>query len=447
MSRLRIFDAATFYAIFGRLVGSLSSFVTSFVLLYAVSPVTLGYYLVLASLTKTVSLVDLGMSLAVTQAVSHEYAHAKPDDAEIPDGVVNVMRYALRWYGVGAVTFVIVSWLFGYFYFLHDPGRAEIWPLKWMVTTGVLTANIMIMPLLAAIEGALKVKSVYRYYTLTAIASNIGAWICLFLGVGLWTPVVSTAIALPFSVYMLGVEHGRFVGGILGRLRPSSGAASASPRDSFARFQWRLTISYAANYLSTWAVAPIALKLLGPVDSGRVGIVWTIGVGLFGAATLAVVVRQSVMGRLAALGNYAELDRLVLTSGAVAVGLYLVSSLAFMGCVVVAHFMHWMLVQKLPGNQVIVMILLGFLMTVLTIPMSLYLRAHKSEPLMWAHVGYTMIFCTTLAVFSKWWGTLGFAGAFCLSVVLWLMPYTVIGFIAYRSHFIRQHSLKSGLVT
>jgi len=391
------------------------------------SPQGQGYFYVLLSLCAAYTIIDLGMTTAVLQFVSHELAF---DDRGINiKNIRNIVNKTFRWFCYGAIIFIIISIIFGDIYFKDQNDSYLVWPGIWVGMVLVISVEILLLTFMGVIEGCNRVKSIYRYRALKSLIFTLSVSIMLAANVGLLSLFFGYILTWPLSWYFVCKENKDIFSLYDLKILSKKNDIELS---EFSAFQVRLAVSTLAGFLATWAIVPLAVKVLGPVIGGKIGLVWSFGFGVTTLASIPMNVSQATIARLAARGDRKKLEEYIVKVGGLSI------FLCFLGCsfvlifIYMANFFEWAIEKRLLSPHESSILLLGTFLMHLTLPISNYLRAHKIEPLMYVSIFFScaMLLCTYSL--TEIYGEIGFLMGYPIVAGLVAIPWIFIIFTSFR---------------
>jgi O-antigen/teichoic acid export membrane protein len=428
---LTTFDRASIYAISGRLISALSS-VAIFVLLSTVLSRTLqGYFVTFFSVATIQLLFDLGLSTVMINFVAHEWtlANREVGDATISSyaGLAGLAKFAFRWYGVAALAMFVFFQPLGWYLFsdAHDP---QVWPGPWLALSLAVSLDLALFGAWTILEGCNEVRSVYGYRAIRTAGLGLGTAAGLWLGAGLWSVALGYLLALPAALYVLLGKHRSF----FAKLIKTPTLEGVAWHTELLPMQWQTWITALANYASVWAITPITLKILGPVDAGRIGLTWMAINAVSGLAFIVVIVKAPTFGALVARRAYRELDRLALKCGGTSV---LLSSL---GCAVLGVAVFLLNVLRLPYASRVLPLEPTIILLIATVigqtvgPQLTYLRAFKREPYPAIQVFFAVLVVASVMVGSHYFGMIGVTLGYFAATVLYFVPAATYSTLRFR---------------
>ena len=441
-------DRAVGFTVLARGWTSLSGIATLTLIARMLSPAEQGFYYTFYSLVAMQIVFELGFSVVILQTASHEAAHLQiaPDGSVTGDQtahtrLASVLQKSVKWYTVAAVLMgsALVPVGIHFFHATRQPaGSPPVhWMAPWLVAVLATVFTFQIDPLFSFLEGCGYVPQVARARLTQAMLGVMLGWAALLTHHGLFAPglvIGGQAIA-----------GGIFVWTRRGLLLPLLRRATAHLKIDWGReiwpFQWRIAVSWLCGYLTFQLFNPILFHYRGAVEAGRMGMSMNICATLSSVAIAWMNTKAAPMGRLIALGEYAQLDRLFFRSLIQSVA---AAAVAFGGVWMVlhllaAHHVTWKGVQlgmRVLPSVPLAMLFFGAVGNIVVFAEALYLRAHKQEKFMVnSIVGavYTVPVVFLLGRLPRsWGGAWGISAAYAVGTLIIGLGYGTYTFLRWR---------------
>lgn len=346
------------------------------------TPELQGYYYTFASLLGLQVMVELGFGQVVIQFAAHEWAHlrmtsrgALGGDPAALSRLVSLGRLAMVWYALAAIVSSVGLIAAGLAFF---PTVSQTsWRAPWIVLALLSGVTLAAAPMWLLLEGCNQVTQVYRFRLTESVIAGVGGLAAIALGAGLWTPALAMATRL---VWNIGFLRG------FGDFFRSFTAPPIGPRTSWKSeiwpLQWRIGLSWLSGYLAFNSLPPVLFHYRGPVIAGQTGMTLSLVVGVQQIAGTWALVKAPTMGVSIARRDYRAADRLALQ--------LIVSCTAVTAVVAGAAWLVicWLYAYRSPLSHRLLppltsgLFLLACIPAQAAFPLSVYLRAHKREPLM-----------------------------------------------------------------
>ncbi len=425
-------DRAVAFSVLAKAWSLAASPVTLFLIASFLTAQAQGYYFTFGSLLALQSFAELGFSLVITQFASHEWARLRLDETGRITGepvalsrLVSLGRLVIKWYAVASGLFVVAVGMAGYVFFSqnHDPDIA--WAAPWLALVVLTGLNLLLLPLLATLEGCNQVANVNLFRLIQGVCSTLAMWLVLLLGGGLWIAPAAVGIGLLSNLALLSLRYPRFFQPFL---LPPSGAGM-SWRAEIWPMQWRLAVSGIVGYFAFSLFNPVMFHYHGAVVAGQMGMTLAL-VGALGSIAMAwVQAKVPFFGTLIANKEYDVLDRRFFRISAISLMVISCGAAGLWMVVYLLNLLQHPIAQRLLPPLPTGLLLLAIGLMQISQCQSAYLRAHKREPIV------MMSFVCSLAVGLLVWllgsnfGPTGAAIGFLSVTAVMVLPWeTVIWF-------------------
>jgi len=422
--------------IFSKVVTYAGGFISAFLAGLFLTSDEQGLFFSFLSFAMLYVFVELGLNTVIVQFTSHEKAlvdsaGSETERSRAASRLASVGRFAFLWFGIGAVLFACLTAPFGLFFFRGELSAAAI-PGPWLCLALLVALDIGLFPFWSLLEGSGEIRAVYAYRCVRAIAMVAGTSISLAVGAQLWSLTVGFAVTLPVSAYVL-IRFRKF----FRRYWAAAKAEQVSWSREMLPLQWRLALSWLAGYLATWAITPVTLKMFGPEAAGQIGMTWAVATGVGAIASSVVQVKAPQFGTLVATRRYAALDRLALRQGLLSIGLASVGAIAALGFVHSLAVLGRPLAARFLPLGPMALILAAAVLMQITVPMSVYLRAHKREPYLWLSLVYAGCALFAAVILGHLIGIAGIPVAYFSTAALLALPWGTVIFLRCRREWHR----------
>jgi O-antigen/teichoic acid export membrane protein len=387
-------DRAIAFTVLARGWSSLAGIGTLALIARFLSPADQGFYYAFYSLVQMQIIFELGFSVVILQAASHEAAHL----TLAPDGTItgseqsharlaSVLQKAFRWYTIAAILMALTLMPVGIAFFRHIANKSNSgdvhFVLPWLLVVFASSCTFQIDPIFSFLEGCGYIPEVYRTRLRQSLLSTVLGWSAFLLHHGLYAPgffILGQAIAGGWFIFTK-----RHL--LLPLLRHSTRNFRIDWGKEIWPFQWRIAVSWLAGYLTSSLFVPVLMNSRGPVEAGRLGMSLTVCATLSTMAVSWMNTKASPFGQMIARKEYRKLDgvftrALVQSTGA-----------AVLACVAVWVVVQWLLVHQVKMHGVLLanrllspiplaMLFFGTVGNVVVTAEALYIRAHKQEKFM-----------------------------------------------------------------
>jgi hypothetical protein len=334
-----------------------------------------------------------------------------------------------KWFSVASFAFVLVAWHVGSMLFSSSGGNAG-WKNPWhlvVILTGVL---VWLLPLTSLLEGCNQIAGI-SYFKLRQIAiSSIASWLTMICGGGLWSIVAAAAANVFFLLYFVLFEYRYFFKSLL-----QSAGSSMSWRLEIWPMQWRLALSGLVNYLAFSLFNPVMFRYHGPIVAGQMGMTLQIVNAIQSIALVWVYTKVPRFGILVAERNYDELDRSWLHASIISVAVAAVGGAAVGIAVTTLNVWRLSIGSRLLPSVPMGLLLMAMVLMQVAQCLSVYLRAHKREPLVFLSVTSSLAIGFLVWLSGSRSGPTAVAASYLLVVALFIVPYEIALWFRLRSRW------------
>lgn len=433
-------DRAVGYAVLGNLTSLVLGPVTALLIAWRFSPEIQGYYYTFGSLVALQVLFDLGLGQAIIPFASHEWSSLSLDEKKGVTGedsacsrLLSLGRLSFLWYGWAALLLFIGMVWAGYFFFSEASLTAISWKGPWIALCFGVAAGFTILPIFSLLQGCNQVSQFWFYRWIQQVVNGLTLWASILAGAELWTMPIAALAGLAWSMLFLLGWYRKFVGFFL---KVPKGP-SVRWRDHVWPVQWRIAISWIGAYFTTSLFAPILFRLSGPVEAGQMGMTVTLAWVLQAVSSNWVVTKGPRFGVLVARGEYGELDRLFRKSflGSIAV--------SCLGAFIIGLGIYLLAMFGIPlGKRILpplpaFLLLMGVVLNSASIGISIYLRAHKKEPLAPVYLLTFFVVLVSALVLGDRFGAIGVTTGYLVASALIQLPLSVVVFLRKREEWHR----------
>jgi len=345
-----------------------------------------GYYYLFSSLMTLQAFFELGCTIVVINVASHEWSKLSLSDAgQIegdPQALSRLKSFAamlFKMYGVAAVLFSIVVGIGGAWFLSLDSSQSISWRNPWwslVIFSGFLLWSL---PFNALLEGCNQVKQINRFRLVQAIVTNFVVWISLIVLQSLWVAVAATAVRLFCELALFFFSYRKF----FDSLWKEKSVAKVGWREELWPLQWRLGLQGIFGYFAFSLYTPVMDRYRegGKELAGQMGMTWMLLFSLQAAALAWVQTRVPQFGMLIAEKEYGKLDRLFGKVTLVSCVMFLTGAGVLLGFLYGFRDFEWKIAERLLSPEIVSVFLLAIFLEHVPRCQSMYLRAHKKDPL------------------------------------------------------------------
>ncbi len=309
-------DGAILYTILARVIQASGGVITVFLIANFLSKEEQGFYYTFASVLAIQIFFELGLGGILTQFVAHEMAHIQIKDNTFRgeqkhiSRLVSILHFSMKWYAVFALLLLFTLTLGGgYFFYINTTNIEHIeWKTPWLIVSIFASANLLLSPMMAILQGMHKVKEMARLALIQQVITISISWLSLLLGAGLY--VVAINVVVSFIVLIsLYTKTGYFK--LLYTLWRLPIFEKISYWQEIFPLQWKIALSWASGYFIFQAFNPIVFAFYGPVVAGQVGMTLTILNAILSLVVSWTSTKIPLWSSLIAKKEYGELNNSV----------------------------------------------------------------------------------------------------------------------------------------
>jgi len=420
-------DRAVSYGIMAVAVGVLGTPITMVLITRSLTPVMQGFYYTFASILALQSFIELGLCTVVVNAASHEWTRLQLNergaivgDENALSRLVSLGRFVFHWYAIGIVLFVAGVGMGGYLFFSRQAAEGVHWVGPWWLLVVLSGLVFWAVPFGALLEGCNQVTTIQRFRFTQVALQYAGLWVTFLLGGQLWAAAAATGVVVLRHIYLLGFQYRNFFQPFFSR--PSG--ARIHWRTELWPMQWRLAVSDTSSFFLMYAFTPVMFHYHGAVVAGRMGMTMSAVFMLQG-----LIVRTWLppkvprFGMLIAGRDYDALDRLWWRTTRASVVVVSAGCAAAWLVVYGLNVLGLRLAGRLLSPSQTALLLLATVFVVVGYCETVYLRAHKREPLMVLNVVTSLLMGLLVWGLGSRFGPTGAAVAYLLVVAVVSLPW------------------------
>jgi O-antigen/teichoic acid export membrane protein len=376
-------DTAIAWTIINRSVGVVKGPLSLYFIITFLTPKIQGVWYAFGSLSALTIFAELGFLTIITQFVSHEFAfmsekagYIKGDQTQL-NRFFGLIKFSFKFYSIVVPLAIILLAVIGFFFF-----RSEIPSIRlaWTIYSIAGGIDLMLSLSQAIYAGVNKVKEAQVNALIYTTISSVATWILLMLNFGIWAIVYGNLIGVFMATFIFYFKGRTFWRQVI--------TFKYVQEHSFIKETLPLQLKYAVSWISAYFILhtliPAAYKFGTKVEAGQLGIT----LALIGAITLIsnslITAKTPVVNMYVANSSYAELNVLFRRLFKQSLALQTVACLmALIMLTILDKYYPNYASRFLPRYHVILLMALQFPQLAINF-LSIYMRAHKEEPLMWA---------------------------------------------------------------
>lgn len=428
------FSNASFLSVTSKVIQLSSHAITLLLISNLFSLQEQGLFFLFHSLISLQIFVELGMGNVIQNFSSHEAAKIRSsinsrsiEVKRASDQLGYIFRIGLIWFCCGGVLLTFILIFFGS-EFINATNTEYIgWKLIW-IATGVLVSILVAFQVFwAIIQGCNWVVEYHRFKIFQIFIGNIALWIMILLDGKLWSIVAFVGVQLLIAmIYLLSKSKHFFYNLFKQQLKYNK----LSWKNDLLPFQSLIFVSFLSGYLAFNIQVPMSSILFGIEEAGKVGASWQLA-GLISIISYAF---NSPHGPQIAMWAQSKsygkikpyLRKLYFKNLLIVVGLSLILLLSVaLGNFLKEPIFIVNMIERLGSTTQIIFMVVGHIAISITIPLSVYLRAHKKEPI--AHLSFLAGILTLILSYylSVNLGVIGIGLGFMLGQ-LFILPFVIL---------------------
>lgn len=412
LMRLAEVDRAVVFGFLTRIWGLGSGPVTMLLIASRFTPELQGYYYTFGSLLALQIFVELGLGQVILQFASHEWSRLSLDedgwivgDPQALSRLVSLGRFVFRWYAVAGGLVAVGLGLAGFVFFSHSPQIGIDWAAPWFVLCIFTGINLCLLPLWSLLEGCNQVAQVYACRLGQGLLRSLSIWSALLLGAGLWTGPASSIVDCLWAALFLYWRYGRFFRSFFA---PGLGP-NISWRAEIWPLQWRIAGSWLSGYFVFSLFTPVLFHYHGPVVAGQMGMTWALVSFVISVSSTWPLTKAPQFGMLIAEKKYDTLDKLFFKVALITWCVVISGALAIWIAIYFLYYFDYNLASRILPPLPAGLFLLATVVVTMGVPMSIYLRAHKKEPLLILSIVAALLTGLSTLILGKHFAATGMA--------------------------------------
>jgi hypothetical protein len=432
-------NRAVFFGIMGRLWSAIASPIIILFIALRFTPFLQGYYYTFWSLLALQVFVEMGLGTVTIQFASHEWSKLRLDqdgyvvgEKEALSRLISLAHMMVKWYICGGVIATIGLSVGGYFFFSRSAEAINIaWFFPWLILCALTGVNICLIPMWSILEGCNQVANIYTYRFFLGLLNSFAVCLAILLGAGLWAVSVSVLVTVTCSLLFFGIKYGNFFKSIIFTNIPGM---RMKWRKEIFPMQWRMAGSFISGYFAFSLFVPVLFKFHGPVVAGQMGMTWSV-IGFMGTIPSAwLIPKVPQFGMLIAQKDYKELDRVFYRITRIFVVVTLILAVSVWCLVYLLNILKLPIASRLISPVPTAIFLLAQVVIMFSTPLSVYLRAHKKEPLFFVSVITGFLIGLSTIMLGKPYSVMGIAVGYFLATLI-ILPVVVITWFRCREQW------------
>lgn len=431
-------DWAIIYTIFARTIQAVGGVGTVIFIVKCLDKNEQGYYYTFGSIIALQIFFELGLNGIITQYVAHEMAHLRFDENLNLEGepmnqsrLASLLHFCVRWFSFLGLGLFLVLLLVGYVFFTRYEGSVEV---HWQGPYAVLcmaTAGFMFLdPLLAFLEGLGKVKDVARFRLIQQTTYIVLVITLLLAGFKLYAGAFAALVSCISMLLMLVFSECRT---ILQKIHRLEATWKVSYRKEIFPYQWKIALSWISGYFVFQFFNPVLFATEGPVVAGQMGMSINALNGVLGLSMAWIYTKVPRLSGFISLKQYIELDKLFFRSFFQSLFINVLSIAGFFTVATYLQRNGFVLGSRFLSGLPLAFLCSTFVINQMIFSMSVYLRCHKTEPLLYQSIVLGILsFCSTVFL-GRAFGVTGITAGYFGVMLTVSLPWVIIIFNKFRT--------------
>lgn len=443
------FNRTIGYAVINKLVQAVANLLIIFFISRYLSKTEQGYYYTFNSMAALQIFFELGLTFVLLQFVAHEFAHMtfNTTTKEIVGDFLpkvrtaSILRLSFKWYSVAAVLLLIIVLPIGFYFFLKEDNPQELvnWHFPWVLVMVGTTVNLICSPFFTVLEGMGRVLEIAKLRFFESVTSYVVLLLSLYFRLGLYSLaffIISTGI---FSIlYFTLNSTNRAIFQQVWKWYDKKNEVNW--RKEILPFQWKIAVSWLSSYFIFQLLNPVLFAYKGPVVAGQMGITLTVFGGVSAISMAWITTKVPAFSMLVAKREFKALDEIFFKTLKQAL---LIAFLIALGTWLVLCWLNVYMPEygsRFLGPLPMLFIALNGLVSQIIFALAVYLRSHKTEPLLLPSVAGAATTALVAFVCSKWFGVTELTLSLMLIGIIVYLPWNLKIFIDKRKKWHRSIS-------
>lgn len=377
-------DRAIGYSVLGQVGACLLQPVTLMMTLEFLTKEERGYYFTFANILGLQVFFDLGIGLAMQQAVSHESARLQWTDTGILAGdpeaksrLASLWRLMLRWYTALAAIFAVVLLSVGWWLFSrHDDGTV-VWRGPWLWAVAVTVTGMLLTPASMLMRGTGRVAEAARIGIAQSFSTSLTTWTALAAAGRLFSGAIGNTVGLMVQI-----------GWIIAGWRPFYLDLHRQPRDGPAvdwwreiwPFQWKIALGWPFGYLVYYLFNPVLFASRGPEEAGQMGVSLAAATVLTTVSMSWINTKMPIFGQHIAKSDWNRLDDTFWAAFNRSTVLAILGSICATAFFIALNASGHRWAAKFLPPEFMAILFVNAVVNHVIFSVSAYVRAHRQEP-------------------------------------------------------------------
>lgn len=421
-------DKSVLYSLFSKIWMIFSGSFTMSLIVYHFTKSQQGFYYTFASLLALQTFVEMGLGFVIQQFSSHEWPKltytkgigVKGENDSI-SRLSSIANISMIWYLLAGIFAFSILIIVGSIFFYNSTHTFTGWFMPWLFLSFFSSLNLILTPIWSILEGCNQVQKLYGFRLLQGMLSNFFVWISIFLGLNLWSLVISSCTSFIAAIFFIYFEYRFFIIDLF--FKKYIGPRINWKKDMLS-MQWRVAISWLSGYFSFNLFTPLLFKFQGSEVAGQFGMSWSIVSIICNLGLAWFSPKVPPLAMLVSENKFIELDIKFFKILKLMSLITITISICFLSVIIFSNYININILNKiinrlLPIPTLIILITAQFI-NILSVPFSTYMRMHKKEPVMFLSVTQAILISISVYVTCKFFNINAMSLAFLLvnSIIL-----------------------------
>ena len=349
---------------------------------------TQGYLYTFISLLAIQFLFELGFTQIIITFIAYEANHLRKYKNFFKGKYTHYLRmkeiinFSIHWFRYAAFLYLLILIFVGIFVFADANKAVNLWLWPFLMMALISSIEVLVIPYFGIKEGMGFVDEVFKLRFFKVFLQSSSYLLFIYLGFGIWSLPLSLLFACMINIYFLGKNKKLFIS--LSRL--SHQKKHFNWKSEMLPMQYRIGIGAIAGYLTFSLFTPMTFKLLGAELAGKVGLTIALVSGITNLAVAPSMVASQRIASLVEQRKSNEVQRLVRN---LIVTSFLIHLVALIALMIIYNFLgniYSEILNRALSPALFICYFFAFMLSKTSLPMGIYLRAHKQEPLLWLSI-------------------------------------------------------------
>jgi len=392
-----------------------------------------GYWYAFLSLSALSIFADLGFTTIVSQFAAHEYAYLNFNNRskrfvgriENIKKISSLFRFVLKW----SITITFIGFpliLIAGIFMFYGKDKNINWFFPWLLFIVSSGLNFSTNVILSFLEGCDQIAEIQKNKLIASILITVSLCLFLYFRFNLYSLAITTFIGTLINLIQLLFRFKN----ILFQLYLKGRNYYVNWKADFFRLIWRYAISWSSGYFIVQIYTPLTFMFHGSIEAGKVGISTALATAMYSIANVWIYVSTPKQNMYASRKEWKLMDKLLVKSILLSVCTFLIGMI-FVIIILDFYSNTFNILKRFLGIISLTTLLSAWLIQLIISGLTIYLRAHKQEPLVWVVLMGGIFILVSTFILSKFYSIdnifLGF-----LAESLLLLPATYFIFIRKR---------------